>query len=694
MKNKYKIFNLCAYIFLVIGYFRWFSLNIFSYSDYNYFFLETLKTSSFSTYWQSNINFGFVNEVVWRLSYQFFPQFLSNFNIPFNISEKILFFILFVFLSIFVSNILSKKFFQTYNYGIFFSLFFLYNPYFLSINSQGHILLSISILFSIISISFYFNKISVNDIIISNIFLFLASIYDVRFTYISFFIILFIFLLEYLINKNKLIYKKIVLFIFLFILINFFWIFLLFLSLFLENNFTLSREIFGTNFYNYLYSVSFFYPFWNLETITWFNINKIPFFYWLLPILAFSPLLFEKKKKQLTLIFSVIALVGIFLTKGINAPFGIIYEFLFYFFPGFSAFRVSDKFYFLILFSYSILIILFINAIKKIKLLKYILFLFIFLLFLPNFYFLYSGNIDSLYVERNIPEDYLLFKNLIISEDEYFRTLWVPVKSRWGYYSDNNPIVSLGEVYNYDWGEFRNSNSIYSPINHQIVELFHHSYSNKLLDISSIKYIVVPIEDEKNNDNFFIYYGNNRSFYINYLNNLSYLKPVDIGFNNLKLYENRNYRPHFYTTNYNESIHFDSNNFNNIKYKKINPTKYEIIIKNLTNPVYLNFAEKYDINWFLSIDNLNFNNYHFKNDANLNSWYLDPNIIGKENVELTLYFKPQSYLYLGLIISLSTLLFLILLLIYDWRLRKEDRWATKIYNYFMRYKIIRWIFKD
>ena len=84
-----------------------------------------------------------------------------------------------------------------------------------------------------------------------------------------------------------------------------------------------------------------------------------------LPILAYGSLLFIKKKtdnkKQITknrniLFFSLLGLLGAFLSKGSNPPLGRVYLWLFKHFPGMIMFRDATKFYLLTALSYSVLI--------------------------------------------------------------------------------------------------------------------------------------------------------------------------------------------------------------------------------------------------------------------------------------------------------------------------------------------------
>ena len=79
----------------------------------------------------------------------------------------------------------------------------------------------------------------------------------------------------------------------------------------------------------------------------------------LLPFLAFSSLLFvakENKKNTYVLFFALLALLGAFLAKGVNDPFGGVYLWFFDHVPGFIMFRDPTKWYLLIVLSYSVLI--------------------------------------------------------------------------------------------------------------------------------------------------------------------------------------------------------------------------------------------------------------------------------------------------------------------------------------------------
>jgi len=89
-----------------------------------------------------------------------------------------------------------------------------------------------------------------------------------------------------------------------------------------------------------------------------FPLLVITFF---IPIFSFSGLLFRNKTKE-KIFFSLLALLGIFLAKGTNYPFGFIFQFFYDKVPGFSMYREPfAKFTIIHLFSFSVLLGLFIE---------------------------------------------------------------------------------------------------------------------------------------------------------------------------------------------------------------------------------------------------------------------------------------------------------------------------------------------
>jgi hypothetical protein len=140
-----------------------------------------------------------------------------------------------------------------------------------------------------------------------------------------------------------------------------------------------------------------------------------------------------------------------------------------------------------------------------------------------------------------------------------------------------------------------------------------------------------------------------------------------------------------------------------IIFEKINPTKYVVKVVNASKPFYLIFSETYNPLWkvYVNTDNIRMNNpiarysqvsvielkhryeftffdikyhfsrqladkYHFVANGYANAWYIDPAEIDKDaegSFTLTLYFSAQTLNYLGIIISIITLVSCIFYLI-------------------------------
>ncbi|MFA6383019.1 MAG: hypothetical protein WCX17_01175 [Parcubacteria group bacterium] len=488
---------------------------------------------------------------------------------------------------------------------------------------------------------------------------------------------------------------------------NIFLFFMPFIIVLLLNSFWLIKFVNGSSDYasildrgfqtvwshNLINSLSLHHPYYGAgETLhggTFDSLENVRFYFWIIPIAALLGIILNKRNAKI-LIIGVMTLIFILIAKQHAPPFTGLYEWLYYNIPGFNAFREAGKFYFAIAMGYSILVGSFIKWIwenwtkitsKKIYS-KYLIISAITIILLLNTIHLYQGKDPIFTNPKEIPPDYQIFKDFFLKQPDYSGVLWIPNASKqWAAtYTNNHPSLGL-ESMTLDWGwkdfvshNYKNGNY---PYGDEITAPLKQSYANTLLDVSSVKYIAIQLNDGPNLTESFIdlarMYGE-RNFFISELDDLQYLKKIDIGTKDLVVYENKNFKPLLYTTNEKETI-YDSIRFQPVNYKFIDSTEYNISIENISRPIYLNFAQTYHPEWkiragdFIWIKTLMGEKYflpdenHYKNTANLNSFYIDPketcqssdschqNPDGSFNIELTLYFKPQSYFYLGLIIS-------------------------------------------
>ncbi len=135
-------------------------------------------------------------------------------------------------------------------------------------------------------------------------------------------------------------------------------------------------------------------------------------------------------------------------------------------------------------------------------------------------------------------------------------------------------------------------------------------------------------------------------------------------------------------------------NSKNLSFQKINPTKYKLVVKNLKSKQDLIFLESYHSGWRLfPVENAYFNignekkffekdelffffreplfdDTHSEYESYGNKWILDSSLIkskfnksfykqnkdGSIDLEMIMYFRPQLYFYLGVVMTLITLI--------------------------------------
>ena len=713
------LFLFISLIFIIV-YNRWiFGLDVLTSGDWIFIpkdALETVRINYFSIW--LNDSFGRVlfdgGQAPTWIAYGVLSKYLS---LGYAVSERLIhFWPIIIFLP------LSSYFFLRYilfsKIAIFVGiLIYSFNTYFLILQT-GHLTLMVAFAIAPLAILFFFktlDKLKFKYSVISGLLLSIVGAYEPRALYLIVWLLFFYFLFYLLvINSRKHIILKLACLAFLPILIvgllNLYWIFGLISLSGLGSGIPSGRELFGSEFTNIFYATTLHHPYWTGSSPAIFVAQIIKPYFWLFPIIAFLGLYLNRKNK-IIVFFGLIAIVGIFLVKQEANPFQGIYPALYKFLPGFSAFRESSKFYIFISLGYSVLISGFIDWLlkyrfknTKVEFIKYIVMFGVVTLILINTLSLVNGNISTLFIPRHNPQDYILLENTINSENNFYRTLWIPVGSRWSYYSDLNPRLDAVQLMNLEWKDLLEKETRISEDQlYPFDNLFNLPKLNNIFNNSSIKYIIIPLEDNENDDNFFPNYGKNRSFYIYELNKLNFLKRKDLGTQEIVVYENKNFKPHIYLTNQEETIQ-KSIKFKQAKLESKSPTKYEIYLKKVKEPVYLNFSENYHPDWKLRVGGFNWfdalvkkdyfltDENHSKNDAGLNSFYIDPDLVcpstsfgttssegrnsadelgckvnedGSYDLNITLYFSPQSYFYLGLIISLGTLIILISYLVYE-----------------------------
>lgn len=681
----------------VITYHSWISFDIFTFADYGYKFPETLKDYVNLSTWVNRSVLGFPDALLWRTPLLLLQSTFGHLGFGLNVAEKFTIMWVWIILPVISSYLLVKYIAKSKIAGIIGSLIFCYNTYFLSINSAGHFNISIAAAFGILSLLFL---IKVNEekkfrnILLSAITLFATSIYDLRVLYMMILIYILYFLFQFLDRKNwKLsvflkILKKYSFISILLSLLSIYWVVPTILGGSLATSSTLSRGLFGDDFWNLKSAIALHHPFWNWSEPNWFFPSPTPSYLLVLPIMAIFGLVLSRRNRN-TIFFALITVIGIFLTKQLDEPFGNIYLWLFDNFPGFNAFREATKFYIYIAIGYSILIGVFYGKILNIKskpvwdILKLTLVAIISIIFLLNSYLIMTGKVGSTYVKRELSSDAITASKFISSQDNYFRTLLVPTQPHAWTYTNHHPRISLANVVGGTW--FEVSNRISREGDEDLgISILNQEFSNELLDQASIKYVVVGYTEKEEKDNFFNFYGKNREYYSSAVSKLPYLKKVEVGFKEAEIYENENYRPLIYLTDSQESVN-KALPFKEIDYSNISPSHYKISLKDVDSIKYLNLSQEFNPMWKIIIGDINllsFNNilptnFHIRKDSGLNEFIIDSEYIknnisdekytinkdGSISFNATLVYYPELFLFPGLIVSVLTLITVIAFII-------------------------------
>ncbi|HRY28273.1 MAG TPA: hypothetical protein P5323_03990 [Candidatus Moranbacteria bacterium] len=720
-KYENKIWLLLLLVIAVISHWEWFHFgNVLSFEDTWFQSQETLKEAFFTNTWVGNSEFGMPNIQLYKLLFFALHSFLAKVGLQFTEVARITHFIPIAIVGFLAPFILIKHLTKEKSIAFVVAIFYGSTTPFIMRQYLGHSSIAFIIAiapFILYIFSLALEKNTMRQWIIFVLLYWTGTCYEPRIMYVVT-IVLGLYFLFFGVTSFKKYFSKIFLSLILFICLSAFWILPIILGSFSEAiGDVAGRDLFGNAHYSILKSLALFHDNWTGVKPLVFSFQPIPWYFWLIPALTVLFFIFRpnKKDKKIISFFGVALLIGLFLTKQAGPPLPDAFQWLRENVPGFLAFRSGSKFWFVLSLGYMGLLSFGLLWLKKRwhEKSKRVIFIcvcvIIATLSLWNLKPLITGEFGGMFEKRVISNDYLLLKNFLIQRRDFSRTFWTPANSRWSFYLNEKPAISNIAISEADWKNFSKyeQNNKKPPIQDRITDILSQSFSDQLFDVSSIKYIIVPIQDIANDDDFFVSYGGEenpkiREWYITQLDKIDWLKKIDIGTGELVVYENENYRPHIYTTKEEETIHWEVP-FEKVDFVQKNPTEYKISLKNLSKKTYLNFSESFHPDWKLRAGEFGWfsvlihkdyflpDEFHIKNNANLSTFKIDPEFIKKNypnsytenpdgsiNVNLTLFFKPQSYFYLGLLISSETLLICLLYLGYCFLFKISQKEEEKL----------------
>ncbi len=637
-----KVFYIITLLGTIVIIFRnWFLAPEIIGGDWQYLFNEMLKEFSFFPLsWDpANGNgLGGISPLYPLSIYNNFTIFIAGYlHIPWVVVYKIFWFGLFIALSILSSIALLKitlsnvKYWQLFIGVVIFTL----NTYILMIVGGGQ--MGIALAYSIAPlvlarfiILVQSSKFKVQSSFIAGLVLALQVMFDSRIAYITLLAVG----VYYTVAKKNIRMNTVAIPIGIAVLLHASWILPMFL--FRQNPLVDAGQAFTNvgmvqflSFAHFSDAFAFLHPNWpeNLFGKVYFMRPEFLF----LPIMAYSSLLFIKKTNRIIIFFVLLGLLGSFLAKGTNEPFGEIYIWLFEHVPGFILFRDPTKFYLLVSLSYSVLIPFSLYSIagwiqskikdQKLKIqAEYILLLFaiLYLLFLVRPAVL--GQLGGTLQRNEIPKEYIVLKDFLHHQPEFFRMLWIPSGIRFNYFSNNHLIIA--------------SELLFGTKDVTTVSKKLQSTETKIyLQALGIKYIIVPYDPL---GEIFVkdraYDNDEYEKTIHMLETIPWIKKVAVfGKNVVFKVEGAKDR-------------FSLEGKGSILYSMINPAEYavEIFIKEPQNII---FSENYNPLWIAQSDG--FTVHSSKTSIGLNSFFIDK----AGNYHTKVIFEQERYFRYGWVIA-------------------------------------------
>jgi len=696
MDKKKVIFSLFFLLFSIVVYKNWLISKEIIGGDWPYFYSEELKELSFFPPSWSPVHGGGLGGPIiayYLDQYLYFTGhiFFNILHTPWPIVYKIFWFGLFLVLSAVNSAYFLKKAisFIPYwlrNIGI---LIFTVNTYILMVVGGGQI--GIALAYSMVPLVlalFMFSvdqsldqlKSKLRSSLLSGLILSIQIMFDPRIAYMTFIVVLLYVIFrqvrKFNITTILTFLKQDFVYIILVpaavaLLLHAYWLF----PIFILRSTSIPEGLLSTSgfqffsFADFSHALSLLHPNWpeNIFGKTYFMMPE----FILLPILAYSSLLFISNiKNQISKIhiknqkdsnnlaikqfsnktiifFALIGLLGAFLAKGVNSPFGEVNSWLFQHIPGMNLFRDPTKFYLLIVLSYSVLIPFSIysiynwfnsqfkiqNSKTQFKIQNY----------LPNLFLIFTicylifllrpallGQLTGTFKSHTVPKEYRELKDFIISQPNFFRMLWLPKQQRFTYVSKIHPSIEAGVL-------FSATNSA------ALIEWLKKDDMKEYIENLSVKYVIIPydslgeifLEDRR-------YSQNKRAAVNKGLDSIQWLKKV---YNkNLTIYETEQFKDHFWMEGEGE-----------VSYTSSSPIKYVVAISSQRAQM-LYFSENYNSSWVAKIGGNII-------PANQTEDGLIRFSVPKGSHTVEVYYGNEIYYLYGRIISGITLLLLLSLLL-------------------------------
>lgn len=637
--------------FYIFPFVHWFiSFNSLTATDFSYQFFSSFKDYTLQPFiWAPTTNTGFGGNLSYALWTYFFwaipMQIGIFFHLSWEIVERVFFFYPLLILG-FITPFLAYKKILNKSGGILTTFIFMLNSYCLMLIGGGQNIIVMADLVCLLLLTLFIlglaqKKLSFSQVILYGVLLAINLMLDLRIFYITLIILVCYWLYRFLFNENK---KNFVLMsVFsgvvsgtIVCLLNSFWILPLILSKKspvgqLGSDYLSVGAAKFLSFNKFEYGLSLLHPNWPENIFGKVDFLKPEFL--LLPIFAFSSLLFFRKGKReirLRIIFlNFLALIGIFLAKGTNDPFGFLYIWFFQHVPGFIMFRDPTKWYLLIVITYSLLIPYSLSRLSQARYIVALLgkraFNFVAIVFVLYLVLLlrpvYSNSLLGTFKPQSVPKDYQKLADLENAQKDFYRTLWMPSNQKFAFNSYIHPVVSGSDYF-----------KVFDPT--ILANVLQKPGMQERLSEASVRYIIIPYDTDST---IFVtdrkYNAMLHNQFVAEVRKIHWLHELK-GFSQIHVFEVTDYKKHFWTSSSEQ-----------ISFSEVNPSEYKIA--RVTSGEKVIFSEGFDPGWTAVTKDSQIESKPFK--GTYNSFTFPSN-----SSDVTITYEPQKWADLGLLITVLT----------------------------------------
>lgn len=496
--NQNSRFLVLSFIVLGLIYWQFWLPGIKAANDFPFISEDHLKKMlDIPRVWSDRGGEGFGQDTIvtlWSYPISLLSGVVSNIGISFALIEKVLYFLPFLIIGVFsIWNFLG---FLKITSSVKFigSIFYLANTYILLLIDGGQ--LQIALAYALFPLAFMlFEKAVFGNLrskIISGFAVTMLGFFDIRFVYIFALLLFFryVFLLifqEKRINYTYLWAKTGLVVLSVFVILHTYWLIPLF---FTESNPNIYKSLTQTSFLNFTtlgHAFLFLSPHWHRNIFG--EITPLLPVFFIIPIFVFlAPVL--RRKDEKVGFWLLVAILSVFLAKGFDEPLSFIYKWLFQNIPGFSLFRDSTKFFFLVALSYTALIcfsleVLFKYLKSRTRKILAILFTLGLILFLIKPVFLNQMNGILSFPKPN--QDFSSISETLSQDKSFGRVLWIPSLPAQGFSDPAHPRLDAARII---------SQRPFTQGIRGTYELFNFireaPYMGELFNIFGIKYIIYP----------------------------------------------------------------------------------------------------------------------------------------------------------------------------------------------------------